>query len=84
MQQEGESLQKFSVNFMEQVKAFEDNFGPLVPTKEMYKVIEMTRTIQDGDEEANETYDETVLASEDEILTARSQFIACLFLAGVD
>ena len=73
MQQEGESLQKFSVNFMEQVKAFKDNFGPLVPTKEMYKVIEMTRTIQDGgDEEADETYDEIVLASEDKILTARN------------
>ena len=34
MQPEGESLQKYSVNFLEQVKAFEDTFGPLLPTKE--------------------------------------------------
>ena len=84
MQQDGESVQKFSVNFLEQVKAFEDAFGPMIPTKEMYKVIEMTRTVRDGDEECDETYEETVLASESEILDARNKFIACLFLAGVD
>ena len=84
MQQEGESVQKFSVNFLEQVKAFKDSFGPLIPTKEMYKVIERTRTIQEGDEECDETYEETVLASESEILEARNKFVACLFLAGVD
>ena len=55
MQQEGESLQKFSVNFLEQVKAFEDSFGPMIPTKEMYKVIELTRVVQDGDEQCDET-----------------------------
>ena len=52
------------MNFLEQVKAFEDSFGPMMPTKEMYKVIELTRTVQDGDEECDETYEETVLASE--------------------
>ena len=45
MQQEGKSLQKFSVNFTEQGKAFEDNFGPMIPTKEMYKIVKMTRII---------------------------------------
>ena len=84
MQQEGESLQKFSVNFMEQVKAFEDASGPMIPTKEMYKVIELTRTVQDGDEQYEEMYEETVLASESEIHTARNRFVACLFLTGVD
>ena len=84
LQQDGESLQKFSVNFLEQVKALEDSFGPLIPTKEMYKVIELNRTVQDGDEQCEETYEETVLASESEILTARNRFVACLFLAGVD
>ena len=84
MQKQGESIQKFSVNFMEQVKAFEDTSGPLLSTKEMYKVIEMTRVIQDGEEESSETYAETVLASENEIQIARDKFVACLFLAGVD
>ena len=84
MQQEGESIQKFSVNFLEQVKAFEDAFGPMIPTKEMYKVIELTRTVQDGDEQCTETYEETVLASESKIHTARNRFVACLFLTGVD
>ena len=72
------------MNFLEQVKAFEDLFGPLLPTKEMYKVVELTRTIQVGDEESDETYEETVLASESEIHAARNRFVACLFLAGVD
>ena len=84
MQQEGESLQKFSVNFLEQVKAFEDSFRPMISTKEMYKVIELTRIVQDGDEQCDEIYKETVLASESEIHTARNRFVACLFLAGVD
>ena len=84
MQQEGESIQRFSVNFLEQVKAFEDSFGPMIPTKEMYKVIERTRTVQEGDQECDETYEETVLASESEIHNARNKFVACLFLAGVD
>ena len=84
MQQEGESLQKYSMNFIKQVKSFEDTFGPLLPTKEMYKVVEMTRTVQVGEEESDETYEATVLASEDEIHAARDQFVACLFLAGVD
>ena len=84
MQQEGESMQKYSVNFLEQVKAFEDSFGPMIPTKEMYKVIELTRTIREGDEECDETYEETVLATESEIHDARNKFVACLFLAGVD
>ena len=84
MQQEGESLQKFSVNFLEQVKAFEDSLGPMILTKEMYKVIELTQTVQDGDEQCDETYEETVLASESEIHTARNRFVACLFLASVD
>ena len=44
----------------------------------------MTRTVQAGDGESDKTYQETVLASEDEILAARNQFVACLFLAGVD
>ena len=84
MQKDGESIQKFSVNFIEQVKAFEEQFGPLLPTKEMYKVVEMTRVVHDGEEECSETYAETVLASEDEIQIARDKFVACLFLAGVD
>ena len=84
IQKEGESIQKFAVNFVEQVKAFKEMFGPLLPTKEMYKVVETTRVIQDGEEECSETYAETVLASEDEIHTARDKFVACLFLAGVD
>ena len=50
----------------------------------MYKVIELTRTVQDGDEECDETYEETVLASKSEIHAARNRFVACLFLAGVD
>ena len=84
MQKEGESLQKFSVSFLEQVKAFEEMFGPLFPTKDMYEVIKTTRTFQDGEEECSETLAETVLASEEEIHTARDRFVACLFLAGVD
>ena len=84
IQQEGESLQKFSVNFLEQVKAYEDASGPMMPTKEMYTVIELTRIVQDGDEQCEEAYEETVLASESEIHTARNRFVACLFLAGVD
>ena len=44
----------------------------------------MVRTIQDGEEECNETYKETVLASEDEIHVARDRFVTCLFLTGVD
>ena len=84
MQQEGESLQKFSVNFLEQVKAFEDSFGPMIPTKEMYKVIELQRTVQVDGQDCDETYQETVLASESEIHEARNKFVACLFLAGVD
>ena len=45
MQQDSESVQKYSVNFLEQVKAFEDSFGPMIPMKEMYKVIKLTRTM---------------------------------------
>ena len=84
MQQEGESLQKFSVNFLEQVKAFEDSSGPMIPTKEMYKVIELQRTVQVDGQDCDETYQETVLASKSEIHEARNKFVACLFLAGVD
>ena len=56
----------------------------MIPTKEMYKVIKMTRTVQDGDQECDEVYEETMLASENEIHDARNKFVACLFLAGVD
>ena len=40
--------------------------------------------MQDGDEQCDETYEDTVLASESEIHTARNRFVACLFLAGMD
>ena len=56
----------------------------MIPTKEMYKVIELTRVVQDGNEQCNKTYEDTVLASESEIHTARNRFVACLFLAGMD
>ena len=69
---------------MEQIKTLEDLCGPLVPVKDLIRKVEKTRQIGEGDEAVEETYTELVLADEADIQKARDQFIACLFLAGVD
>ena len=38
----------------------------------------------EGDDAVTETYTTAVLADEDVIYKARDQFVACIFLAGVD
>ena len=83
-QQPTKSLQKFATNFMEQVKTLEDISGPLVPVRDVIKRVEQTRMVGEEDEAVEETYTIPVLADEDEIEKARNQFIACIFLAGVD
>ena len=69
---------------MEQVKAFEDVCGPLVPVRDVIKRVEQTRIVGEGDDAVEETYTVTVLVDEDTINKARNQFVACVFLAGVD
>ena len=78
-QQYGESIQKYATNFLEQVKALEDIYGTLVPTKEMTKQVERSRIVGEGDDEHEETYTETILLDEAEIARARDKFVACIF-----
>ena len=86
LQQHLETLQQFGASiFMEQVKTYEDLCGPLlVSVKDLIHKVEQTLQIGEGDEAVEETYTELVLADEADIQKARDQFIACLFLAGVD
>ena len=83
-QQPGESLQKFVANFLEQVRALEESFGPFVPTIDLVRTVELTREIGEGEDMVEETYKEKVLADDEEIKAARNKFLACVFLAGVD
>ena len=83
-QQPTESLQRFATNFLEQVKTIEEISGPLVPVRDVIKSVQRTRLVGEGDEAVTETYTVTVLADKDVIYKARDQFVACLFLAGVD
>ena len=83
-QQPGESLQKFVANFLEQVRALEESFGPFVPTKDLVTMVELTREIGEGKDLVEETYTEKVIADDEEIKAARDKFLACVFLAGVD
>ena len=77
-------MQKFATNFTEQIKTLEDICGPLVPVGDLIKRVEWTRMVGEDDEAVEETYTIPVLADEDEINKARNQFVACIFLAGVD
>ena len=79
-----ESLQRFATNFLAQVKALEDTSGPLVPVKDVVRMVQRTRVVGEGDDAETETYNTVVLANEDVIKKARDQFMACIFLAGVD
>ena len=83
-QQTTETIQQFGANFVEQVKTYEDLCGPLVPVKDLIRKVERTRTVGEGDDAVEETYTELVLADEADIQKARDEFIACIFLAGVD
>ena len=82
-QQPTETLQQFATNFNEQIKTLEDICGPLVPVRDLIKV-QQTRTVGEGDDAVDETYTVNELADEDTIYKARNQFVACIFLAGVD
>ena len=62
----------------------EESFGPLVPTIDLITTVELTREVGKGDEMVEESYTEKVLADGDEIKLARNNFLACMFLAGVD
>ena len=62
----------------------EESFGPFVPTKDIITTVELTREVGEGEIMDEETYTETVLADEEEIKRARNNFLACVFLAGVD
>ena len=77
-----ESLQRFATNLLEQVKIWEEISGPLVPIRDVVKRVQQTRVADD--DAVTETYTVAVLAGKDEIYKAREQFVACLFLAGVD
>ena len=79
-----ETLQQYASNFNEQIKTLEDICGPLVPVRDLIKKVQQTRTIGEGDEAMEETYTVNELADEDAIYKARNQFVACIFLAGVD
>ena len=83
-QQPTESLQRFATNFLEQIKTIEDISGPLVPVRDVVKRVQQTRLVGEGDDAVTETYTVAVLADEDVIYKARDQFVACIFLAGVD
>ncbi len=83
-QLQGESLQKYATNFIEQVRVLEESFGPFVPTIDLITTVELTREIGEGEDVVEETYTEMVLADEGEIKLARNKFLACIFLAGVD
>ena len=83
-QLQGESIQNYAANFLEQVRVLEESYGTFVPTSDLITTVELTREIGDGDEAVEETYTEMVLADEGEIKLARNKFLACLFLAGVD
>ena len=69
---------------MEQIKTFEDICGPLVPVRNLIKKVQQTQTVGEGDEAVEETYTISVLADKDVIYKARDQFVACIFLEGVD
>ena len=62
----------------------EDICGPLVPVRDLIKKVQQTRTVGEGDDAVDETYTVNELADEDTIYKARNQFVACIFLAGVD
>ena len=83
-QQPAESIQRFATNFLEQIKTFEEIGGPLVPVRDVVKRVQQTRLVGEGDDAVTETYTVAVLADEEVIYKARDQFVACLFLAGVD
>ena len=55
-QETTETLQQFATNFLEQVKAFEDVCGPLVPVRDVIKRVEQTRIVGEGDDAVEETY----------------------------
>ena len=69
---------------MEQVKTIEEISGPLVPVRDVVKSVQQTRLVGKGDNAVTETYTVAVLADKDVIYKAGDQFVACLFLAGVD
>ena len=50
----------------------------------MVKSVQQTRLVGKGDNAVTETYTVAVLADKDVLYKARDQFVACLFLAGVD
>ena len=83
-QQPTESFQRFATIFLEQIKTVEAISGPLVPIRDVIKRVQQTRMVGEGDDAVAETYTMAVLADEDAIYKARDQFVACLFLAGVD
>ena len=83
-QLQGESIQNYAANFLEQVRVLEESYGPFVQTSDLITTVELTREISKGEEMVEETYTETILADEDEIKLVRNKFLACLFLAGVD
>ena len=83
-QQPAESIQQFATNFLEQIKTFEDICGPLVPARDLIKRVKQTHTVGEGDKAVEETHTVPVLVDEDLIYKARDEFLACIFLAGVD
>ena len=83
-QQPTETIQQFATNFLEHIKTFEDICGPLVPVRDLIQKVQQTRIVGEGDEAVEETYTENVPADEATICKAREEFIACIFLAGVD
>ena len=50
----------------------------------MIKRVEQTRTVSEGKEATTETYTVPILADEEAIYKAKDEFVACIFLAGVD
>ena len=83
-QEANESIQRFATNFLEQIKMVEAISGPLVPIRDVIKRVQQSRMVGEGDDAVTVTDTVAVLADEDVIYKARDQFVACLFLAGVD
>ena len=52
--------------------------------RDLIQKVQQARTVGEGDKAVEETYAENVLADEAVIYKARNEFIACIFLAGVD
>ena len=55
-----------------------------MPVRDLIKKVQCTHMVGEGDEAVEETYTENVLADKEAIYKARNEFVACIFLAGVD